>query len=168
MGLLDERTPPRGLPQARQRLLALLSAAFETEPSALTVVFDARGARRRAESEQHYRGVRVLFAVRHDQADDLIEQLIRQASAPKHLVVVSDDHRLQTAARRRDCQVEGCTGFLDHLERRIARRRKKTEPPRKPTAPSHDAEYWTRQFASLDEQPEMKELFNPFDFDEPA
>ena len=49
----------------------------------------------------NHQGITVCFAEQYAEADDLIEELIRLDSMLRRLVVVSSDHRLQRAARRR-------------------------------------------------------------------
>ena len=105
MGRLQART---GLEKARQRLLSLLHGAFGNESASVTVVFDAADPPAGATEVQDYRGIQVRFAVYQDQTDDLIELIIQRDSAPRQLTVVSDDHRLQKAGRRRHCPVMGC------------------------------------------------------------
>ncbi len=81
-----------------------------------TIVFDAKS---RLIGDRpplsRFRG-EVLFASDHDEADDLIEQLIRDHSAPKRLTVVTADRRIQQAARRRRAQVISSEEWLDGLE----------------------------------------------------
>jgi predicted RNA-binding protein with PIN domain len=165
MGVLRGRAGPQGLEKARQRLLGLLLGALGAEASNATVVFDAAGAPAGIKDEQEYQGIHVRFAVHQEQADDLIEELIQRSSAPKQLTVVSDDHRLQQAARRRHCPVLGCLDFVEELER--IRRRHKTKSVKqteKEVASKKDVERWLQAFADLDHEPEMKELFGAFDF----
>ena len=163
MGVLRARVGPHGLEKARQRLLGLLQGALGAEAPNVTVVFDAAGAPAGAQEEQDYQGIRVRFAVHEEEADDLIEDLIRHNSTPKQLTVVSDDHRLQESARRRQCRVLGCLDFLEELDRtrRVHKTRSATESEKQSS--SKDKERWLRAFADLDNEPEMKELFGPFD-----
>jgi predicted RNA-binding protein with PIN domain len=163
MGVLRDRVGPHGLEKARQRLLGLLQGALGVDATNVTVVFDAAAAPAGAQEEQVYRGIRVRFAV-HEEADDLIEDLIHHSPAPKQLTVVSDDHRLQESARRRQCGVLGCLDFLEELDRtRRAHKTRSAAEPEKQSS-SKDKERWLRAFADLDHEPEMKELFGPFDF----
>src|SRR5689334_17692648 len=118
MGVARRRMGPDGLEQARQNLLGVLHGAFGDESANVTVVFDAAKPPPGAPAETDYHGIHVRFAIGLAAADDLIELLIRKASAPRHLTVVSDDHRLQKAARHRRCVVSGCGDFLSELERR--------------------------------------------------
>ena len=94
---------PGGLERSRLALLNFLAESLEpAEMPRTTVVFDAREAPPgpAADAGDH-RGLTVRFAARDDDADTLIEELIRADSAPRRLTVVSSDHRLQRAAHRR-------------------------------------------------------------------
>ena len=62
-----------------------------------TIVFDARQAPPGLPRVQERHGLTVLFAPRASEADDLLEQLIREHSAPRSLTVVSSDHRIHRA-----------------------------------------------------------------------
>jgi predicted RNA-binding protein with PIN domain len=163
LGVLHGRVGPGGLEKARLRLLGLLRATCGDEASEVTVVFDAAKAPRGAPSEQNFEGIRVVFAVGKDEADDLIEELIRRSATPQRLTIVSDDHRLQQAGRRRDCAVLGCMEFLDHLERR-----RPTRPPQSPEKSeqltAQETQHWLAEFADLADDPDLTELFDPFGF----
>ena len=102
-GVLCGSVGPRGLEKARLRLLGLLHGTFAEESSTVTVVFDAAAAPPGVAPETDHKGIHVIFAVGKQEADDVIERLIRRSSAPKSLHVISDDHRVQQAARRRHC-----------------------------------------------------------------
>ena len=82
----------------------------------ITIVFDAKKTPvKETESDVLVQGFRVIFAANHDEADALIEELISRHSAPKSLTVVSDDNRLQTAARRRKAIALNCEQWLEKL-----------------------------------------------------
>jgi hypothetical protein len=66
-----------------------------------TVVFDARHAPPGLPATLEHRGIAVRFAGPDREADDLIEELIRSDTSPRRLTVVSSDHRLHRAAKRR-------------------------------------------------------------------
>lgn len=97
---------PRGkggatLQAAREALLAFLAQALDPKlRGRTTIVFDAQmgpaGLPRRLARD----GITVLFAPRNATADDLLEELIAGAADPRHLLVVSSDHRVQRAARQ--------------------------------------------------------------------
>jgi predicted RNA-binding protein with PIN domain len=170
MGVLHGRLGPTGLEKARLRLLGLLRAAYPpAEAPQVTVVFDAAGAMAGATEVQDYHGIRVHFAVRQPQADDLIEILIGSDSAPKQLRVVSDDHRIQQAARRRRCVVVGCEEYLRWLQRHF--RRPDPKPPPEAAKPERvsaaETQQWLKEFADLENDPDWKALAEMYDFDEP-
>lgn len=168
LGALEGRTQaPGALERARLRLLGQLHAVFGDDGQHVTVVFDAAHSPRGGTGEQTFRRLHVRFAIHDDEADDLIEKLIKKDATPRQLVVVSDDHRIQTAGRRRHCQVKSCEAFLDWLERE---RRKK--PPEEQAAAEktvhlteEETQRWLTAFGDLDSDPAMKELFEPFDFE---
>ncbi len=173
MGVMRPRMGRPGLERARGQLLGLLAGSYGDEAHCVTVVFDAASAPRDAEREQYHHGITVRFAVDEKVADDLIEQLIRKASAPKQITVVSDDHRIQQAAHRRRCAVMRCDDYLDWLDNHRRARAGKggakhptEETPAKPEGVSRgETQRWLREFAELADDPEMKELFEPFDFE---
>jgi len=166
MTLVKKRMAPDGLEKARQNLLGVLHGSFGTESANVTVVFDAAHAPPGAPPEADYHGIRVRFAIGMATADEFIELLIRKASAPRHLTVVSDDHRIKDAARRKHCVVMGCDAFLQELERR----RKPPaaplgEPTAKPTGVSREeTQHWLKEFADLADDPALKELQDPPEF----
>jgi predicted RNA-binding protein with PIN domain len=167
VGILQGKAGPHGLEKARKHLLGLLSSLHAADAGTVTVVFDAGAVRPGGENEQVFRGLHIRFAAGFEEADDLIELLIHEHSAPRRLHVVSDDHRLQRAARRRHCQVLSCSSYLDQLHR--ARRRRKITPSDKEGRPAAaETAHWLAEFADLADDPELEELFNPFGFDEQA
>jgi uncharacterized protein len=166
MGLLRGRVGPKGLEKARLGLLGLLRAVYGDESTTVTVVFDAANAPPDAPEEEEYQGIHVRFAVQQEQADDLIEKLIRHDSAPGQLTIVSDDHRIQRAAQRRHCSVSGCAQYLEWLEQH--RRERRRESPQASPKPEHlseeETQHWLREFASLQNDPGLKELSDPPEF----
>lgn len=67
-----------------------------------TIVFDGIGPPNK-EGLMGSQRLQVIFSGRNVEADTVIEQHIRENSAPKRLVVVSSDRRIRTAAKRRKC-----------------------------------------------------------------
>jgi predicted RNA-binding protein with PIN domain len=165
MGVLHRRVGPHGLEKARLGLLGLLRGAYGDDAGQVTVIFDAAHDPPGLIHEQQIQGIHVRFAEAEKEADDVIEELIRHAAAPKHLTVVSDDHRIQQAARHRHCTVLGCGEYLDWLARS---RRQRRQPPETPEKPSRalDKEHWLAEFADLDHDPDLKDVFDPFGFDD--
>src|SRR5262245_2121280 len=162
MGLLPPRVGPGGLEKARRALLGLLAGTFGEEASAVTVVFDARQAPPGADAAQIAHGIRVQFAVGGREADEVIEELIQQASAPKSLSVVSDDHRLQQAARRRQARSVGCGDFLDLLKAKRKECRRPAPDEKHGHASGAETAHWLEAFGDLEADPHFRELFDRF------
>jgi predicted RNA-binding protein with PIN domain len=101
---------PRGrgagtLAAAREALLKFLAAALDPKlRSRTTIVFDAQMAPPGLPREDCWEGISVRFAPRKVTADEVLEELIAAAADPRHLLVVSSDHRVQRAARQRGAQ----------------------------------------------------------------
>jgi predicted RNA-binding protein with PIN domain len=173
LGVPPRRQLKKGLERARRRLLTLL-ASHASEPSAITLVFDAADVPRPSRTDQLHEGLHVVFSARGEQADDVIEDLIRRSPTPRKLTVVSDDHRLQKAARARRCAVLGCADYLNELEsRRASSLKTKREPSLADEAASDDAatldkEHWLQEFADLADDRALKELFDPLGLDKDA
>ncbi len=62
-------------------------------------------------------GIQVAFAFGFDEADDMLENLIRKHSSPKSLTVVSSDHRIRKCAIARRAISIDSDAFLNRLER---------------------------------------------------
>jgi len=90
------------LESARLALLDFLVATLSPADARRTlVVFDAAAAPPGLPAVIEHEGILVQFSRRKGTADDLIEELIETVEDPRHLTVVSSDHRVQRAARRR-------------------------------------------------------------------
>jgi predicted RNA-binding protein with PIN domain len=122
-GLEGRTRSPISLQRARDRLIATLRSRLSDEQCArITIVYDAKRLpikETEAVSQKH--GITVIFAVDHDEADTLIEELILKHSAPKQLTVVSSDHRLHKAALRRKATPIDSDVWFDRLERQQQR-----------------------------------------------
>ena len=172
-GLMKPRFGPGGLERARRALLGLLAGSLGEEAAQTTVVFDARMAAQPAETAEELpaarRGIRVQFAAGEENADALIEKLIRIDSAPKRLTVVSADQRIRTAAKRRRARSVDSDAFLREL---LARRHERqraggSDPPEKPTGQSAaQSDLWLRKFEDLIDEEDLRELAGPFGEDE--
>jgi len=154
-GILGEGRGPRGLELSRLALLNFLAESLKPrEISKTTVVFDAKDAPWGARNTVEHRGLTVRFASRYPDADCLIEELIGQDSAPRRLTVVSSDHRLQRAARRRRAKaVDSDVWYKELVQKRLARRQSDSMAPERPPVPLlvEDVEYWIRQFGGQSE-----------------
>ncbi len=155
-GLARMQYGPGDLERARQRLLALLANKLRAdERTRCTVVFDAQQAPPDAATAANHHGLAVRFAPAGQDADTVIEQLIASHPASRRLIVVSSDHRLHHAAKRRSAKPVDSETFLAELDRResISPLKETTEespakaPPRRGT--KRDDE-WLKEFGEID------------------
>jgi uncharacterized protein len=169
-----------GLQGSRDALLGFLAATLDdAERTQTTIVFDAADAPPGLPRIVTHEGMTVRYSSEYPDADALIEELIANHNVPRSLLVVSSDHRLQRAARRRRSQfVDSDAWFADQARRR---NRSRQPPPRavKPSAnlTADEVDYWLAEFeatadsASADDlsplppkrsPKEPEDDFNPF------
>jgi predicted RNA-binding protein with PIN domain len=140
-----------GLERARAALISALAELLPGEEAARTVVvFDAERPPPGLPRTLVAQGITVHFAADHEDADALLEELIARHSAPRSLTVVSSDHRLQRAARRRKARAVDSEAWYDEqLRKRQERGRVLVTPAKRPEEPPADeTEYWLRQFGA--------------------
>src|SRR5688500_17051671 len=113
--LLGPPAGPQGLEAARQRLLDRLCELPQFEPTAVVVVFDALRGRPGGSGRSVYRCIQ-LHISQGETADDLIAELLRLDTCLQTLTVVSNDHRLQTADRRRPCAALACLDWVEQMK----------------------------------------------------
>lgn len=154
-GLLGRGLGPGSLARSRMALLNFVAESVnEDQRAEIMVVFDARGAPPGLPDRLVHRGIIVRFAPKDREADELIEELVRAESAPRRLTVVSSDHRLQRAARRRRATaIDSDRWYEEALRHRVGR------PPVLPDKPSatlgpDEVAYWLERFDDVlaDEQ----------------
>jgi hypothetical protein len=115
-----------------------------------TIVFDAAGAPPGLPQTLIYDSMTVHFARDYADADAMLEELIAAHHTPRSLVVVSSDHRVQRAARRRRAKAIDSDRWYSEL---LAARHRRGEPsgelPLKPdaTLATGEVDYWLKQFA---------------------
>lgn len=175
VGIMGRGVGPGSLERARLALLNFLAESLEPgDVGRTTVVFDAKNSPCGLPRTVAHRGLAVRFAARYPDADSLIEELIDEESAPRSLTVVSSDHRIQRAARRRraipiDSDVWYQGVLKQRRQRQDARKSKKIEA--KPPVPllEEDVDYWIRQFGGeseleqfLTDEASDTDTYNPF------
>ena len=145
--------PIRGranLEKARLALLNFLAESLDPEEVPQTVVvFDAHDPPPGLPRETRHKGLLVRFARRDEDADTLIEELIREDHSPRRLTVVSSDHRIQRAAKRRRARaVDSDVWYAEVLRARQQRQQTAAEGPERPSVPllEEDVRYWLREF----------------------
>jgi len=117
-GLLGKGSGGVWLERGRKRLLDLLRAALDSGLLPKThVVFDAYSSSSITTEITSYQEIKVHFSLGYENADELIEKLIREHHAPKSLTVVSSDHRIQRCAKAHRCRIYDSATWLDELPR---------------------------------------------------
>ena len=115
--------PTGGPPTLERARVALLDFLIESLPAKelprTIVVFDAAHAPPGLPREIEHRGLAVRFARRGGSADELLEELIAAEPDPRHLLVVSSDHRVQRAARQRGARHVDSEAWKAELERSV-------------------------------------------------
>jgi predicted RNA-binding protein with PIN domain len=141
------------LERARNALLNFLAVSLDDdERQGTTVAFDSSNAPPGLPRELQHQGITVKYATGYESADELLEELIREASAPRRLTVVSSDHRVQRAAKRR--KARAVDSDVWYAEIRESRRKTKeliaTSTP-KPACPLSDDDVaaWLDEFGDV-------------------
>ncbi len=158
-GLFGRGQGPGGFERSRQALLDFLAATLdESERNRTTIVFDSVDAPPGLPARWNQAGIEVRFARGYASADELLEELIAADHAPRRLVVVSSDHRVQRAARRRRAvPMDSDHWHVAMLERRAARsspEQGKSPGPAAAATPA-EMEFWLAEFAVDDKSLEV-------------
>jgi predicted RNA-binding protein with PIN domain len=114
-----------------------------------TVVFDATQAPSGLPHESQFAGMKVLFSRRGQEADELIEELIDAERAPRELLVVSSDHRVQRAARQRGAGYTDSEDWMRQLAH-IQPAAHGVDPSDEPTPQSAEITNWLAEFSDVD------------------
>ncbi len=150
-GITSPRPGHASFENSRRALLDfLLRVVPQAELPRTTVVFDAAEAPPGLPSEYTYGDLLVIFARDYDSADAMIEELIQRHTAPRRLTVVSSDHRIQRAARRRRAiAIDSDIWYHDILRRHNIKADQAlasaSEKPPTPLPPG-EVEHWMREF----------------------
>jgi uncharacterized protein len=149
-GILGRPHGSRSLERSREALLNVLAQSLPADEIArTTVVFDAHDPPWGSSRRLDHQGITVCFASREQDADSLIEEIIKAHSTPRKLVVVSSDHRLHRAAKRRKATaIDSDRWFGELLRARHERLASSSSAAVKPEGPLSPAEvdFWLRQF----------------------
>lgn len=119
LGRMRNIRSPGALQLRRQWLIGFLADALPGLKPHIVVVFDCSDPKPGPAEQHSPQGIRVYFVNQpHEQADDVIEEMLRKTPQPRHIIVVSDDHRLLLATRRHRAVAMRCEQFLDWLEQK--------------------------------------------------
>jgi len=152
VGIIGRGIRTTSLERSRLALLNFLAESLEpSEIATTTIVFDAHSPPPGLPRVLEHRGLKIRFAGQYDDADSLLEELIRADTSPRRLTVVSSDHRLQRAAHRRRARaVDSDVWYGEIIHRRHAKASTTagSVPRTKPNVPllEEEVERWLRQF----------------------
>ncbi|QDU88465.1 YacP-like NYN domain protein [Pirellulimonas nuda] len=132
----------------REALLAMLAGRLTAKQRRVTtIVFDAAGAPPGLPDTATHESIKIRYARGYEDADALLEEIIEQHRAPKGMVVVSSDHRVQRAARSRGARWVDSEQWV----RELPRVKKRNPSDRLENAPGiGDAAYWAEQFSDAE------------------
>jgi predicted RNA-binding protein with PIN domain len=164
---------PGTLENARLALLNFLS--IHLEPHDLkytTIVFDAKDAPPGLPDTYDLQGMTIRFARGYSDADALLEEMIAAHTTPRRLTVVSSDHRVQRAGRkRRATAVDSdvwCNQLVSQFRERRHNQSSADDTPKSWEKPSgrDSAEVladgdWQKEFADIDVDAIAAEEFGP-------
>jgi len=157
-GMVRGRYGPGDLQRCRERLIRfLVDHLYNEQRQRTTVVFDAKDAPPGVPRFSRLERMAIQFAPSASDADTVIEEMILAHSAPRHILLVSSDHRLQRAARVRRAKFIDSEDFFDQLEQRgEVETVVDSQPDRIKESPKYsgeisqaDAEQWMAEFGDL-------------------
>lgn len=140
------------LEKSRAAILRVLRANLtESECATTTVVFDGTNAPAGLPRRDKQFGITILYSQPGQLADDLIEELIGKHSHPRQLTVVSSDHRVQRAARRRQAKPIDSDVWYRGLPGRAGEGSGGAAiPSGESEIPRGDTEDWMKEFGDID------------------
>jgi predicted RNA-binding protein with PIN domain len=157
VGMHRPLNAPGNLARSRFFLIQSIARHFTPEQQRrITIVFDASlvpalDAEGTPEAFTHE--MTISFASEFENADAMIEHLLRQHSAPKQVLVVSSDRQVQTSASRRRAAFMESEAWYDSLERWAAAWDQPSTLKEDPISEIRDQlvdeqerEYWLREF----------------------
>ncbi|WP_010585368.1 NYN domain-containing protein [Schlesneria paludicola] len=158
-GLAREKYGPGDLARKRTELLFKLAQRLTSEEKQrCTVVFDAIDAPPNLPRRSKHAEITVLFAQPGQEADEVIETLIQKHSASRRLTVVSSDHRLQTAIRRRRGIPLDSELFLKRLEASYREMNAPIPAGQPSKRPESELEFWLQEFNAIQPEQLRKEI----------
>ncbi|MBN1437383.1 MAG: NYN domain-containing protein [Sedimentisphaerales bacterium] len=114
-----------------RKLCALIAQDMQRLRQAAVVVFDGTEPRGQFTPIEPDGFVKLIYSGPHREADDLLEQLIQRNTAPRRLIIVSSDRRIQKAARRRRAKAIRAHEYLEEMIRRASTPPRPKDPPEK-------------------------------------
>ena len=117
-GLEGRSRNPLAIERARKRLISTLRNRLSVKDrKQIAIIFDAQSLPiKEDDTVSIQEAMTIVYALEYDDADSMIEEIIRNHSAPKQLTIVSSDHRIQKAALRRKASPIDSDVWFDQVE----------------------------------------------------
>ena len=107
---------PLALHRTRQRLVDELAQHIDaSDRKDVLLVFDAKNPRGPSTPDLQAQNFQIAFARDYEDADAMVIELLEKHSQPKQLTVISSDHKIQTAASRRNAKAIDADVWFDQL-----------------------------------------------------
>jgi len=115
-----------------------------------SLIFDGIGPRDKSPFNNMF-CLDIIFSGTTREADDIIEKMILDSSAPKNLTVVSSDRRIKKAAEKRKAEAIDCVDFWMAMLKQLEKKAKKPAEPKEKFAglTESETEFWLREFGFI-------------------
>jgi predicted RNA-binding protein with PIN domain len=128
------------------QLCKLISGYLRQTKQRGEVIFDGRGPLDKS-GLAGTMNLEVSFSGSANDADTVIENKIKASTAPKRLMVVSNDNRLIKAAKARKAVAITADDFWEKVFKNLTRKRREPEPAAKRTGITEgETEFWLKFF----------------------
>ena len=140
------RNPEEGISVTDAAMCKILDRYFGIVGEKAEIIFDGIGPPDKTEFN-NIRNLEVTFSGRNTDCDTIVEQRIRDSTAPKRLTIVSSDRRLRDAAELRKATAQKSEDFWQEVEKQLSRQKKMKEPSGKRTGlTDSETELWLKTF----------------------
>jgi predicted RNA-binding protein with PIN domain len=115
-----------------------------------SIIFDGTGPKDKSVFNNLF-NLEVVFSGPNREADDVIEKLIQQNTAPRNLSVISSDRRIKQAAEKRKATPVDCVDFWMKVLKQIEKKQKQQAEPQEKFIglTNAETEYWLREFGFI-------------------
>jgi len=105
------------LENRREHLLKLLISTPQIKKSRVTVVFDGKSPVGKP-AKYNIQGIGVIFSGDQQEADQIIQQIIRTRASSQKLVIISSDHEIVNTARDHHAQSQTAREFWQKIRKK--------------------------------------------------
>ena len=143
----------RSLEEQRDYLIHLVRQYAARKRVNCIIVFDSKYPYSR--QQKHYQRVQVRFSPAHMEADQIIQEMIRQSKNPQMLLIISSDREIQHTAQIHGARILSSEAFLEEelAPQSFTHPESEIEEDSKPDTPMSEQEIqeWLRLFSEGEE-----------------